>query len=78
MRFGFGWWLTCVAIDDGSVSLALAFEFHDGFDASSNRSGSAFVRSACDELIEVGEERLGKPHSDLFCGHSGSIPVWYS
>ena len=76
MFFGFGWWLSCVAIDDGSVGLALVFEFHDGFDTCSDRSGSTFVCSGLDEVVEVAEEGFGKPNGDLFCGHWGSIPNW--
>ena len=78
MVFGFGWWLTGVAGDDCSVGLALVFEFHDGFDTSSYCSGSALVGSARDEIIEVGEELLGKPYSDLFGGHPESIPARYA
>jgi hypothetical protein len=63
-----------VAVDHGAVGSTLEFEFHDGFDAGSNCSGSAFVGSALDEFVEVGEERLGKSYGDLFGGHSVSIP----
>jgi len=78
MLLGLGWWLTGIASDDGSVGLALVFDFHDGFDAGPNRSGSAFVRSACDEIIELGEERPGKAYRDLFRGHPESIPIRYA
>jgi hypothetical protein len=67
--------LPFIAVDDCAVSSTLAFEFHDGFDAGANCSGSAFVGSALDEFVEVGEERLGKPYGDLFGGHSDSIPL---
>ena len=76
MLFGFCGWLPCVALDDGSVGAPLVFEFHDGFDAGSNRGGSAFVGSAFDEFVKVGEERLGKSYGDLFGGDSVSIPYW--
>ena len=75
MLFGFCWWLAFVAVDHGAVGTPLEFESHDGFDASANCSGSAFVGSALDEFVEVGEERLGKSYGDLFGGHSASIPL---
>jgi len=76
--FAFGGWLEGIAIDDGLVRLALAFEAHDGFDPSSNCGSSALVCAACDEVVEFGQERHGQPYGDLFCGHQRSIPIWYS
>ncbi len=75
MLLGFCWRMPFVAVDHCAVGSPLAFDFHDRFDAGSNRSGSAFVGSAFDEFVEVGEERLGESYGDLFGGHSTSIPI---
>jgi hypothetical protein len=56
---GLGWWLPFVAIDDGAVGPALLFESRDGLDAGPDGGRSALVRSARDEVIEVGRKRFG-------------------
>ena len=78
MLFGFCWGLPFVAVDNCAVSPTLEIQFHDGFDAGSNRSGAAFVGSAFDEFVELGEKRLGKSHGNLFGGHWASIPTRYA
>jgi hypothetical protein len=58
------------------IDLSPSFRLSNGLEPGANGRRSAFVDALGNEVVDLSEEFLGQPYSNLFGGHGVSIPTW--
>lgn len=59
-----------ISSNDGSIDLTPSFRLRHGLEPGANSRRTALIDAAGNQFVDLSEEFLGKPYSNLLCRHA--------